>query len=117
MAMDDISVLQWAIGGVAAAGSTVLWILYMKTNAIEDAHTKHVLHVQETYAKTIDMNAGFTAATAAAAITSAALNAKMDKTQDAVHAIGLVQATQAANIENMDKNLKSIADTIKEKAG
>ena len=120
---DDTNVLEWAIGGISAIFGSINWYLNMKTNKIQEDLTAHILHTEKTYAEKQTMNDGFAAQTrttndgfAAATRATIALSEKVEKTQSAVQEIALVQATQAANIQNMDKNLEAIADTIKKKA-
>lgn len=138
MSLDNTDILEFVIGGVAAAGTMLGIYLNAKTNKMQDDHIAHVLAVEKcfsesaslaagqtlyaekTFAKTIDMTAGF-AATAAATAAAAKvaetfskdLNAKVDKTQEAVHRVEVVQAGQSENMKNMDKNIQTIADSVK----
>lgn len=117
MAMDTTDILEWAIGGITVAGASIMGYLNLKTNKMQEDHIKHVLYVQETYAKSADVAAGFASAAKVAENFGKDLNAKVDKTQEAVHRVEVVQAAQSENIKNMDKNLEAIVkNTIKDKA-
>lgn len=87
-----------------------------KADGITKSHDAHVLLVEQTYAKAPAMKEGFEIAAKAAEKVAAALDVKLDKTQDAVQAIALEQAKQGENIKSMGNSIKDIALSIKEKS-
>ena len=78
-------------------------------DGIRTLHDAHVLLVEQTYAKAPAMKEGFEIAAKTAEKVAAALDVKLDKTQDAVQSIALEQAKQGENIKSMGDNIKNIA--------
>ena len=117
MESDDITILRWALGGIAAAGTVVTGFLNMKTNKLQSDldDQKEAMHAGFT-AATKAQTEGFDAATKAAEAIGKNLTDKIEKTQDSVQKIAVEQGKQGENIKNMDQNVKEIANIIKSKA-
>jgi hypothetical protein len=121
--VDTSNILSWAVGLIFTAGVLVcaflnrkIDIVDVKTDAIKTSLDAHVLLVEQTYAKAPAMKEGFEIAAKTAEKVAAALDAKLDKTQDAVQGIALEQAKQGENIKSMGDSIKNIALSIKDKS-
>jgi hypothetical protein len=121
--VDTGNILSWAVGltivvggGIAAFLNRKIETVDTKADGIRVLHDAHVLHVEQNFAKVPAMTEGFKEATKTAKEVAAALDIKLDKTQDAVQSIALEQAKQGENIKSMGDSIKNIAISIEKKS-